>query len=399
MNHLRSPSRLSKCYTLSAFIFEAGIELQRNAFGLLRTLLWQLLKEDIDRDGSLFSLVDKVSPGSVDSIWTEGQLLSCLKAASSETQATFLLILDGLDESDDELWLLRTIKDLETMSNVKMCLSSRPEVVLTKALQHQPRLRLQDLIKSDILKVVEERLIIPLSLDSLTSGQLSNMMVRRAEDVFLWVDLVVRDLHAGYLRGASSEDLQRRLEDLPPGLFNLYTRMLERNNREMEVYRSEAERYLRMIYAAGPLNLLEVKIALEQSIQDCFLLPESTWDCTEVSMLDVNQLAVQIRARCAGLLEVRSTTSTDSHRFWLIGNEQRTMDKSTPPGSEMSSTVTRLNASSSETVQFIHRSVIDYLKSLDQGKLIIGSDLTTLQPERENANRSRLVSAIAFSNV
>lgn len=158
-------------------------------------------------------MAEKVAPGSADSVWTEGQLLSFLNAAFSGIQATFLLILDGLDEFEDEIWLLQTMKDLRTMSNVKMCVLSRPEVALAKTLQYQPRLRLQDLTKDDISKLIEERLIIPLSLGPHSSYNLIDQMTESAEGIFLWVDLIVKDLYAGH----RFEHLLRRSPTTPRG--------------------------------------------------------------------------------------------------------------------------------------------------------------------------------------
>ena len=59
-------------------------------------------------------------------------------------------------------------------------------------------------------------------------GGLSEDIAERAEGVFLWARVAVRELIQGYVEGDGLEELEGRLEKLPPDLERLYSTILHR---------------------------------------------------------------------------------------------------------------------------------------------------------------------------
>lgn len=88
-------------------------------------------------------------------------------------------------------------------------------------------------------------------------------IVVKASGVFLWVDLVVTSLLAGMRLGDRIQDLQRRLDELPPDLEKLYEKILHGLD---QFYLEHAAQYLALVESAkAPLTILEFSFADEES--------------------------------------------------------------------------------------------------------------------------------------
>ncbi|EXJ53359.1 uncharacterized protein A1O5_13399, partial [Cladophialophora psammophila CBS 110553] len=111
-----------------AFSFwEAGFELQKSRIGLLRSLIYQLLKA-IDPRKALQVWSDVVQPhiAPLPSIWTGKQLLRLLQLIAKAVDQRFCIFLDGLDEFQDDVdasEALRALQDVfKNQSRIKMCI-------------------------------------------------------------------------------------------------------------------------------------------------------------------------------------------------------------------------------------------------------------------------------------
>ncbi|RSL68627.1 hypothetical protein CEP54_002728 [Fusarium duplospermum] len=243
--------------------------------GLLRTLLYQIVAQ---RPEILPNLIPKQWEscclfGQRPEHWSmqdlRGMLFQAAKLVTHDTK--ICLFVDGLDEFDgthDEL--ISLIKSLiGDIRNVKVCVASRPWNVFRDAFGQAPNLRLEDLTFDDIKSFVKSKFEAdPVFLNlgrryPVFANQLMNNIVVKASGVFLWVDLVVASLLDGIRLGDRIEDLQRRLDDLPTELENLYEKILHSLD---NFYLGHAAQYFTLVESTeAPLTILQFSFADEES--------------------------------------------------------------------------------------------------------------------------------------
>ena len=135
------------------------------------------------------------------------------------------LFIDGLDEfNSDHRNLIHLFKDILVHNNLKLCVSSRPWDIFEDAFRHRPSLMLQDLTYEDIKSFATAELQSSPNFELLEkrepqyARQLVENIVSKVSGVFLWVRLVISSLIAGISYGDRINDLERRLDALPPDL-------------------------------------------------------------------------------------------------------------------------------------------------------------------------------------
>lgn len=103
-----------------------GSSLQKSLRGLLRTILFNILK-------TIASIVPQVCPEIPDGDWTDAELKKMLERLTKldVIEAKFCFFIDGLDEfSGEETELRNVIKFFNKYLQVKLCVSSRPRMIL-----------------------------------------------------------------------------------------------------------------------------------------------------------------------------------------------------------------------------------------------------------------------------
>lgn len=206
-------------HVFSFFFWKAGSDLQKTIPGLLRSLLWQLGK-------SKSTAIDEMvthNPLPSLSAWTEPRLNVALDQMLEAFQDDrILFLIDGLDEcEDDHSDLINLIRRLGSNGNVKICLSSRPEIALTMHLGALPNVSLQHLNFIDIL--IHARTAFKPCGKPLED--FSSNVARDAEGVFLWAVLVCKSLVRGHTDRDDETILRKRLAAFPRGLEGLFARM------------------------------------------------------------------------------------------------------------------------------------------------------------------------------
>ncbi|KAL9621958.1 MAG: hypothetical protein Q9160_003620 [Pyrenula sp. 1 TL-2023] len=152
-----------KLFVASFYFWNSGTHLQMDRTGLLRSLLYQILRENPELVPIAFpSLWECLCIlGLETATWTESDLQptleSIIKALTTKSRICFFI--DGLDEfarnHDD---LISLIQRLTAQSkNVKFCVASRPWVIFETAFETKPHLRLEDLTYTDINHYVASR--------------------------------------------------------------------------------------------------------------------------------------------------------------------------------------------------------------------------------------------------
>lgn len=219
---LRSWSGDRPVHIIQFFSWRPGSSLQKSIPGLLRSLLWQLLRMDPEKIDVL------LADGSVKrhSNWAQVELLRALESVIQIHQKSHIcFFIDGLDEYDGEYMdLLGLLLKTKSASNIKTCLSSRPESVFMQRLQHFPSIRMQDLNQMDIESLVRQKL----EPCGTKLARLVGDVTRRAEGIFLWAALVCTSLVAGHAAYDDEKMLKRRLDETPPELRELFDHMFSK---------------------------------------------------------------------------------------------------------------------------------------------------------------------------
>lgn len=340
--HLKNWAGDAELITATFFFWNSGVNLQMTQKGLVLSLLSQILRQAPD-------LIPLVSPTRWEALClfnddprelTEPELQEMLRFAVGKLgeHSKVCLFVDGLDEFDghhDDL--IHLMKDLISNRNVKACISSRPWLVFEDAFEHNPSLKLEDLTYADIKTYVTAHLNGSSGFVQLCrrepeyADQLVNNIVSKASGVFLWIHLVVASLLSGMGYGDRVSDLQRRLESLPPDLELLYEKILLSLD---PFYLEHAAQLFKLVQeSVDPPSILLLSFADEEDSQFALNHRIQSISQDEIS-LRAETMRRRLNSRCKGFLEVGSTEIN-------------------------------LENSDAQTVQYLHRTVKDYIESVD----------------------------------
>ena len=425
------------------FFWSAGTMMQKNFDGFLRSLLWQILSEYPDI-GILQTSTEpsseeerrrtSYSQGSI-GVWTKRRLLETLHGAMNKLQNSCYLcfFIDGLDEFDDDKDdLIEFVQDIVSNTGVKVCLSSRPRSEFEVAFGSSARLRLQDLTNEDIRGYVNDtfqrvpQLVSMASVDKSEINKLKKQIVDRAECVFLWVFLAVKDQIRGLRNDDSPEQLQQRLAWFPSEIEGVYARMLDQIDK---TYLQEASSFLKMALDIPKLSVLDLALASYPGLED--MITSADVGSERRVVLLCQSTRKKLITRCVGFLEAhedphqedtdeentnhenadqedieRQTVSDRTYNFGAkqlessskvemsisdfqretrddfdreneLGQPHREPDKSSPASSskpEMTDAKT-LKLESARSVYFTHPTVVDFLKYPGPGKAFLDINL------------------------
>ena len=371
------------------YFWSGGKPIERSTEGLLRSLLWQILNQlpdlqlsDPGQNNGHSIFAEPIAA------WTERRLRAKLAQTVQQALQTHnvCFFIDGLDEfAGDQEALISFIEDIVKISGIKMCLSSRPEEVFAQAFASSSKLQLQDLTKKDIQSFVMDKLqgvpeMMPLvPQDSDWLEKLTQEIRRKAQGVFLWVSLAVKDQIRGLRNGDNLDQLRTRLTYLPDEVEGIYARMLN----QIEIpYRREASIFLE-IALFGRDESLSSHILASRNDLDAILGSDDPMPALElVAMSD--RVRNRIGIACAGLLEIYDREQEDSEQedseqedfeqedFEQEDFEQDNQDsESTCPIAMRSKGEVQgtglYNIFSKRSVGFIHRTAVDFMESLDGG--------------------------------
>lgn len=301
-------------HTAAFFFWNSGSEMQMSQLGLLRSLLHQILSR-------CPSLIPVAFPARWEAFlifgddpqgWNLPELLRGLEllAADNIADKRLFLFIDGLDEFDgNTMDLINVLKDINESPNIKLCISSRPWVEFEDAFEDRSSLRVQDLTYRDIKLFVSSHFLDHAEFSELErrepeyASQLIEEIVRKSSGVFLWVNLVVHSLLAGFGNADRLSDLKRRLDFLPPDLESLYEKMLKSLD---PFYREHASQLFQLVRASSlPPSLLCLSLADEE---DDYLFKCEVRPITKEELLSRDDVMKRrLNSRCKGLLEAAPT--------------------------------------------------------------------------------------------
>ncbi|KAL4928882.1 uncharacterized protein BDV17DRAFT_263032 [Aspergillus undulatus] len=302
-----------RLFVASFYFWNVGVDMQKSQLGLLQSILYQILRFDP-------SLVSQVCPNHQGSEpWDITELKNAFAdLASAASSARFCFFIDGLDEYDGSEWeIIKVLKTLAQSKNVKICASSRPWAAFEKELTHPERMfMLQDFTRRDMENYVHSMLTDNDTFQELVRRDsrclgLVPEIAERANGVWLWVFLVVRDLTRDIKNGETYTTLEARLRSLPQELNQYFTRIL---NRIDPFFRKDTARiFLIAVESASPLPLFALSF-LESELKDeryALYSDVKTLTTTEISNVCAD-LRLQLQARCGDLLLVRTDEAEDA---------------------------------------------------------------------------------------
>ncbi|KAI3316766.1 hypothetical protein HD806DRAFT_516636 [Xylariaceae sp. AK1471] len=253
------------------------------------------------------------------------ELKSALLSVTGElpTDLKLCFFIDGLDEyygnHRDIIDLFRLL--VTRSKNMKVVVSSRPEAVFVESLRHYPKLKMENLTRSNIDKYVRSKLLDHEWMASLSDGdhdgveKLFDSIVSKACGVFLWVYLVVRSLIEGLDDGSSLSELYQITEDYPGEIEPAYDHMLDRMNPR---YRAQGMQLLLLASTVqateGGLPTLLRLWYMTQEPSSCFTASIQKHSPDKLrEILESSQK--RLRTRCCGLLEVANLNRAGEIKF------------------------------------------------------------------------------------
>ncbi|KAH7122986.1 hypothetical protein EDB81DRAFT_604831, partial [Dactylonectria macrodidyma] len=306
---------------VSHFFWRPGSQMQQSIKGMLCTILYQLLCSNLSSQELVISRVSSMMKDS-DTDWSTTQLQAMIDLVISQYDRPICMFLDGLDEvspNDGVVQLLSVIQQLSQHDSVKICLSSRPEPLLSKRLQSHPHLRIQDLTHSDLRVYAQDNLRIPLQnytgFQDERVKELLSFLVSKAEGVFLWLCLAIKSVSRGIDYGDSIEEIELRIGSLSGDLEALYEDMWDRANEDLRIYRQESATIFRLImemenfqgcYSTG-LTIMELLLASTPMATEVLKHDKLTISPEEM-LRRCQKMEKSVLIRCAGLLDIGSSS-------------------------------------------------------------------------------------------
>lgn len=297
------------------FFWVSGDQLQRHQIGLLRSLLYQILRECPQLIASVCEMRWNDDELTWDEPWNLRTLSSCFERLANHEalDAKICLFIDGLDEYDgDHRELIRLLKDLTRSSNsqlFKLCVSSRPWNVFEAeygGLLH--KLRVHELTSNDILSYVECNLHEDQYLSEIfttehrESSQLIRMITDKAQGVFLWVHYVVRLLLKTAVDCPTMSDLMRMVDDYPAELDPLFERILAAIPK---VYHRDTARMINICLESVSRPSLVVLRFAERGIEnENYALQKEIAELTKDDLKDMQKFEQRLKGKCMDFIEV-----------------------------------------------------------------------------------------------
>lgn len=364
-------TRGSDLVVASYFFWNAGTALQKSLRGLLRSLLFQIADQRQDLMSIMMprqSSTVEIPFGSLNSVqihtWTEERLFSTLQRflTYKPTSISLIFFIDGLDEFvEDEDTLIATIRLLNKTPQAKVCVSSRPERNFRQGFSASPQLRLKDFNHQDIEKAATEKLLPVLRQhfpqEKRHVDELMWDIVHKAQGIFLWLELMTKDLKKGTHNGDTLPELHARLETTPDTIEGLYEHMLSRLNKP---YLQEAAKYFRLLLVnldwldGKPLTLLDF-VSAERIPWGHVLGNDLRYFKSSEFHDTCKTYETRILARCAGFVEIEENPRDTLGGVRMIVSYERKQIGTSQDEWNLSCHLRR--------VKFIHRTAADFLRS------------------------------------
>ncbi|KAK8071710.1 hypothetical protein PG996_005058 [Apiospora saccharicola] len=377
---------------ISHFFWRPGTAMQQSIRGLLFSLLYQLLLEEVPAVDEVRMNYDKKSTKDSETDWSDEELLSALHLVVTRYRRPITIFLDGLDEvlsRDGVLKLLEVVDGLKALNGptgkLKICLGSRREALFYKRLCAYPQLRLENLNIVDLRKYGRDNIVIP--SDYHMTGEIQrwpldqegfkewlvNSLVAKAGGVFLWLCLTVSTITKALNEDETVEDLVHRINNLPRGLVELYADMWARMNHDSIHLRARAASYLQVVLEGleredgdftCPCSPYIMMTATTPGITDLILQPDLLDHMPSASQIleacDITRR--DIANRCGGILVCPNPSEFRLEAYHKLIPWR---------GEEYNILTPYIALSGGLTCFFLHRTARDFLTDTEEGQRIL----------------------------
>ena len=351
----------SDVHILSHYFWKAGVPMERSMKGLLLSLTHQVLLNKITLTQRLLEYMPEVrlkwSHGDWDLKQLENTLIWALKGAGE----SFLLFIDGLDESEDfgrHLCMVprnhNILDRFAELSGVKVCVSSREEYIFRREFEVADGLQIHKLTWHDIRQFANSRLKSLNFAGPMGRRMILRRIVKAADGVFLWVALVLDSISRAFRLDNSLDSIIERIERTPKDLIGLVREMWDRSGEDGDIpsYRASASRYFSLALASseseGDISMLHMALASEEPSLEDMLDLHRTWDPVDlVKMCSMAERKLPLV--CHGLLEVV-----------VLHGRHQPLPKLLECYGEMG-------------IRFTHRCVIDFLRCTEDGSALLNT--------------------------
>ncbi|KAH7183607.1 uncharacterized protein B0J16DRAFT_307950 [Fusarium flagelliforme] len=294
-------------HVTSYYFWNQGSPLQKSLRGLLRTILFNILK-------TTPSIVPKVCPELPDGDWTDAELKEMLERLTKleNIQAKLCFFIDGLDEfGGEEIDLKNVLKFFNKSLHVKLCVSSRPRIILDDSFRNERQcLTISDFTAGDMKHYVRMRFKAK-EFDKLRSQQggeeeCENIMSKIAESskgVWLWVYLVTHDLMRAAATYEKPYKLHEILDQFPKGLEEYFKYIIDQIEPH---YREEmAQIFLITIDEVQPLPVFLFSLLQREKKNENYAIdaPIKPLDFEAIDA-DRQSMRALVHNRCGDLLVV-----------------------------------------------------------------------------------------------
>ena len=394
MNYIQEDSRTiealrkwagSNRLTVPVFFFwAAGSDLQKSLCGLLRSLIYQLLRQELSL---AYVTTEYEIIGSFPrertllTAWTEKKLRMVLSNLCHQISSSsrVCLFIDGLDEcAGDHHALIDLLEEVVQNTQVKCCFSSRPERPFSR-LGTSAMLKLQDLTRKDISRFVHTKFSKHIH-DEQVLSETTNMIVEKADGVFLRADLVTNSQIKGIRNGDDEKTLLKRLELIPVELDDLYSQMLVRIE---GLYYEEVSRYIyltRVLETVGKSSVFHFSL-VSFALDNRMYLKNLRTDPKAI-IAGCSTIKERIETVCGGILEIynqqkpvfnfEADVDAGSDRDSIY--EDYYSDRSAWEPKELRSSAASVDWSSM-AVKFCHRTAKDFFVANSKGRSFVSSHL------------------------
>ncbi|KAI9855300.1 MAG: hypothetical protein M1813_009839 [Trichoglossum hirsutum] len=325
-------------FVVASFFFHGrGAPMQRNALGMFRSILHQILTQNrslLPKFESVFA--SKREAQGRDWDWDQRDLQDFFgsEVVGTSNEYPIRIFLDALDECGEEVarelvsYFRRLTSQMPpTRPALSICFSCRhyPIMDIGKGLE----ICVEDENRRDISTYVKAGLGAVIAEQGSGALALEEAIIGKASGIFQWVAIAVSLTQKLHMNGETLKTIERELSELPPDLHELYGKILG------EIGGKNLPRTLCLMqwicFARRPLSLTELRFAMVAHLSSDHQLRAS-----EYYAETDKQMERQVTALSGGLAEVK-------HH----GRKRR--------------------------VQFIHQSVNDYLidaglRNLDDSK-------------------------------
>ncbi|KAF4447971.1 hypothetical protein F53441_8562 [Fusarium austroafricanum] len=352
---------------ISHFFWKIGSSSQNSLQGMLCSLLHHLLSGNDQVIHQVLTHFNITATKNSYNDWSDQELQPILLFALSMQAHPTCIFIDGLDEVSSKDGFQKVIENVNSFDQVKVCVSSRTEAPIANRLSESTSLELEDLTRPDMTAYVWNKLLIYREegrLSKLMTKRITDILLEKAEGVFLWLVLAVNNVISGIRNDETGETIIRKLSELPGELEGLYEEMWRRLNGNNPVYRQAAVRYFRyviegrnLVSIVNPEGIFDGLSLGEVAIAEAFATGgDQRFPGNDLSFQELKEIcqktAEDIKVRCVGMLQLRISQNYDG-----FGPVSRDIVREP---------------------RFIHRTAHDFLVETEAGQRILNANDASL---------------------